>query len=170
MILTWKKFLISILFLPAWAFNFAPKPEEAYFPPASSTPVSDLLAQNSPKSGTSTLSDTIYLPSGETLKLTPYSPIELMIMEEAVLAGVDTELALKIADCESQFRNVPNFKYDGESGRYTAYGIFQITKSTADLTGLNLDRRKIEDNIKMGIHLLKTDGVGHWKESRDCWE
>ena len=73
-----------------------------------------------------------------------------------------------IAQCESKWQNIPNHLYDGENGRYTAYGPFQILKSTARNYSKE-DRREVYTNIDIAIEIYKTEGTTPWNESRYCW-
>jgi hypothetical protein len=100
-------------------------------------------------------------------------PVEPLTIEEKIVAkaienNLDPKLLLSIAKCESQFLNVPNYLYDGEDGRYTAYGPFQILKSTA-LNYSEKDRRDIDNNIEIAMLLFKDRGSQPWNESKSCW-
>ena len=85
--------------------------------------------------------------------------------------GIDERIPLEIARAESNFKNVPNFKYDGEGGRYTAYGIFQFTRTTwkSFCTPDPADRMDIEKNIDCGVRMLSEKRISHWNESRFLW-
>ena len=77
---------------------------------------------------------------------------------------------LAIAGAESKFRNVPNFKYTNESGHYTAFGIFQITRTTfKSLCGDPADRMDIQKNIECAMKIAKESGLHHWSESQENW-
>jgi hypothetical protein len=83
---------------------------------------------------------------------------------------VDCDLAIKIADAESNFKNVPNHKYTDEKGKYTAYGVFQITRTTyKSFCGNPSERMDIEKNIDCGLHIMEVSGVQHWNESKSEW-
>lgn len=105
------------------------------------------------------------------LKIAPTSPEDL-IRHYSKLYGIDPTLPLKIAYAESQYKNVPNYKYDGESGRYTAFGIFQFLKSTwiTYCSPNPLDRMDIEKNIECGVKMIANGQESHWNESRGAWE
>lgn len=75
----------------------------------------------------------------------------------------------RIAQCESEWKNIPNHLYDGEGGRYTAYGPFQILKSTARNYSKE-DRREVYTNIDIAIKIYKAEGTTPWNESRYCWK
>ena len=73
-----------------------------------------------------------------------------------------------IARCESKYRNIPNYLYDGEGGRYTAFGPFQILKSTAARYSLK-DRRDPGENVRIAVALYRARGSRPWNPSRQCW-
>lgn len=85
--------------------------------------------------------------------------------------GIDERIPLEVARAESNYKNVPNFKYDGEKGRYTAYGIFQFTRTTwkGFCTPDPTDRMDIEKNIECGVRMLSEGRISHWSESRSMW-
>jgi len=84
---------------------------------------------------------------------------------------LNTELNLKVAKAESQLKNVCNYKYTSETGRYTACGIYQITRSTyRSYCGDPKDRFDIDKNIECAMVIMSTSGYHHWKESQDKWE
>ena len=94
--------------------------------------------------------------------------IEDYIIWRAMENGIPASHLLAVAKCESSFKNVPNHLYDGEDGRYTAYGPFQILKSTAKRYSLN-DRRNPKYNIEMAILIYLNEGLTPWNESKSCW-
>ena len=71
----------------------------------------------------------------------------------------------KILDClarnESGWNNIPNYLYDGEDGRFTAWGPFQILKSTA-LRYSTEDRRDEFENVRIAIDIYKNEGTQPW--------
>lgn len=75
----------------------------------------------------------------------------------------------RVAQCESKWQNVPNYLYDGESGRFTAYGPFQIVKSTA-IRYSDEDRKDPYANVRIAITLFHNEGFQPWSESSDCWQ
>lgn len=82
------------------------------------------------------------------------------IKRYADLYGVPKDLALDVADCESDFRaNVY-----GDGGR--AYGTYQFHKKTFELfskkLGEKLDYFDLEDNIRLAIWALANDRGHHW--------
>lgn len=81
----------------------------------------------------------------------------------------DATLALNVAYAESQFRNVPNYKYDGENGKYTAYGPFQLTRTFyKSFCGNPMERLIVEKNIECAVKVMYTrkNALNHWKESK----
>lgn len=78
---------------------------------------------------------------------------------------------MAIAESESEFKNVPNYLYDGENGYRTAYGIFQITRTTySHFCGDPAERKNITKNIECAMIILTESGDHHWNPSRYSWE
>lgn len=106
----------------------------------------------------------------EQIKEEKILTIEEKIVQEAIKRDYSPEKALAIANAESRFKNVPNFKYDGEDGYYTAYGIFQITRTTYKHFCGNPDERlDVDKNIECALKILSQGGESHWNESRHVW-
>ena len=72
-----------------------------------------------------------------------------------------------IATKESKWRNVPNYLYDGENGIYTAFGPFQILKSTATKYSKN-DRRDPYANVRIAVEIFRNEGVYPWLVWQQC--
>lgn len=122
------------------------------------------------------LSMTLLLSSipGKTIEyVAPEPPKELSVQEKIVKYasdyGVNVEIMLDIADDESDFKGGPNYLYTGEDGRYTAYGIFQITRTTWKTycgEDTSLEQRSNEDkNIECAMKIASKSGYHHWDES-----
>ena len=81
--------------------------------------------------------------------------------------NADLSLAIKIADCES------NWDVDAKNSKSTAYGVFQMLNGTFEhvkkLSGLPLKRGVLKDEVEAAIWLLKNEGVKHWNASAKCW-
>lgn len=110
------------------------------------------------------LSDTHVIASGGPF----LSDIEALIISKAVANQISPDLLLRIAKCESDYQNIPNYLYDGEDGRYTAFGPFQILRSTA-LRYSDKDRRIIENNVDIAVQIFKNEGTTPWKLTKFCW-
>lgn len=96
--------------------------------------------------------------------------IEGKIIKKANEYGLDPDVMLAIADAESNFENVPNYLYDGEDGKYTAFGIFQITRTTfRHFCGDPDDRKDIDKNIECAMVIASESGLHHWSESKSMW-
>ena len=105
---------------------------------------------------------------------TPEPIVELSI-EERILTGaenlgINPQLALAVAKCES------GLDQGAKNPNSTASGIFQFLKSTWKSTlermGLpeHLDVFDASSNIMAGLWLMKQDGAStHWYPSEDCW-
>jgi hypothetical protein len=96
--------------------------------------------------------------------------VVVLIKKKCDNYDVDCSLALKIVKAESNYKNVPNFLYTNEKGKYTAYGIFQITRTTYKaFCGDPKERMDIEKNIDCGLKIMQDSGVQHWSESKRNW-
>lgn len=93
------------------------------------------------------------------------------IKRKCVDFEVNCDLAIKIAKAESNFKNVPNYKYTDEKGKFTAYGIFQILRSTyKQFCGNPNERMDIDKNIECGLKIMQNSGYQHWSESEVNWK
>ncbi|MBI3633404.1 MAG: transglycosylase SLT domain-containing protein [Candidatus Vogelbacteria bacterium] len=83
-----------------------------------------------------------------------------LIKKYAEQYGVRVDLAISIADCESDFK----VNARGDSGK--AYGIYQFHKPTFDMfskkLGEKLDYFSTEDNIKLAMWAMANDKGFHW--------
>ncbi len=97
--------------------------------------------------------------------------VEEKIVAKAEEYGLKPNTMLAIAKAESKYRNVPNFKYTGESGYYTAAGIFQITKTTyRSFCGSDISERwDVDMNIECAMRIASSSGLHHWSESAANW-
>lgn len=97
--------------------------------------------------------------------------VEEKIEIKAKEYGLRPNTMLAIAKAESRYRNVPNFKYTGESGYYTAAGIFQITKTTyRSYCGSDISERwDVDKNIDCAMRIASSSGLHHWSESASNW-
>lgn len=85
--------------------------------------------------------------------------IERLVREEFV----DAPIMVKVARCESQFKNVP-----GKSSN--DFGPFQVNYvHLKTLAAMGLDREKVEDNIKYARYLYNKNGLKDWENSKKCW-
>lgn len=142
----WEQFLISLLFIPVFAFNpiigllNADKTEESY-PPTSSTPVSDYLNEQN-------------IPYEPTL-----SDIQLIILEQAVLYGVDGSFALDLAAIESGFSPY------ARNASSTAKGLFQFLDSTWMNFCRNVTPQEVFNptlNARCAMRIISEGGINHW--------
>jgi ADP-heptose:LPS heptosyltransferase len=72
-----------------------------------------------------------------------------------------------IAEKESKWQNIPNHLYDGENGKYTAFGPFQILKSTAARYS-GEDRRDPYANIRIALKIFYNEGLTPWLVKEQC--
>lgn len=90
---------------------------------------------------------------------TEQQKIERLVREEFT----DAPIMIKVARCESRFKNVPGELSDD-------FGPFQINYiHLPELTKLDLDRTSIEDNIKFARILYTRGGLQPWENSKHCW-
>ena len=100
---------------------------------------------------------------------TESSDIKSIIISKACYNYIDSDLLLKIAECES------GLKPDAQNPRSTASGIFQFLTSTfiyyAQAYGLSTDNKNDpEIQAELAARMIRDKGLSHWNESRDCWE
>lgn len=94
------------------------------------------------------------------------------IVETSTKYGIDTDTALRIAQCESSLR-----QYDetGDVIRGTVnaldIGVFQINERyhLNKSQKLGFDIYKSQDNIEYAMWLMKNEGNRHWNWSKPCW-
>lgn len=90
--------------------------------------------------------------------------IKAYIIEVSEQYGIDSELPLKIAECESNFRNICCYL-----GCKFGQGIYQFEPITwAEQCEGEIDNPK--DNIDCAIKLLSRDEKWRWNNSRSEWE
>lgn len=86
--------------------------------------------------------------------------------------GIDPNVALGIAKCESDFKQ---YSDDGQVIRgaqnHNDVGIFQINEQyhldRSEKLGFNL--YSTEGNIAYAMYLMKKEGTRHWNWSKPCW-
>ena len=84
----------------------------------------------------------------------------------------DVPAMIKVASCESQFRQ---FTKDGtilQNSKSSAVGVFQIMASIhQDLAdqNLGLDIYTVQGNVAYAKYLYDTQGLKPWAASRACW-
>jgi len=102
----------------------------------------------------------------------PPQTVENQIVEYARKEGVDPQLPMKIAYCESTHRQ---FDEDGSVLRGKAnpqdVGVFQINEyyHLADSKKLGYDIHTQEGNIAYAMQLYKKQGSRPWNWSKPCW-
>ena len=95
-----------------------------------------------------------------------------LVAEKAEEAGVSKDLALRIAFCESTYRQ---FADDGKPLRGIHnpgdVGLFQINETyhikQSIKLGYNIE--STEGNIDYAMYLLKKSGAQPWSASKPCW-
>lgn len=84
--------------------------------------------------------------------------IERLVREEFK----DAPIMVEVARCESGFKNVPS-----PTGDFGPYQVNQVHLKT--LAEMELDRTKVEDNIKYARYLYMKNGLRDWQNSKGCW-
>lgn len=101
----------------------------------------------------------------------PLDSTEAIKAEIVNVFGKDSEIMLKVAECES---NTSQFNKDGSVIRgienNSDYGIFQInTYYWLDISNkLSYNIYTIEGNIKMAKYIYEKQGIRAWKASSHC--
>lgn len=145
MIAKWKQLLISIIFIPVLAYN----------------PISGLLKDEPKEIEPSFITDSPNKEKilGEVREYTEQEKIELIILEQAVLFGVDPDLALYLAKIES------NYNPYARNPSSTAKGIYQFLDSTWLNFCHNVAPEEVYDpelNAKCAMRILSEGGIVHW--------
>ena len=106
----------------------------------------------------------------------PTSASGQMIYDQIIVSsakyGIHADTALRIARCESNFRQ---YNSDGEvlRGKQNSAdaGVFQINeKYHLDRSqDLDLDIHQTQGNIEYAMWLMKKEGNRHWNWSKPCW-
>lgn len=98
-------------------------------------------------------------------------PKPLSIKEKVEAEFGAGHIMVRIARAESEFKNVPNYLYDGEDGYRTAYGPFQITRSTYAGYGCGhpSERLEVDKNIACARIIYDKAGTADWRWSKAMW-
>ena len=98
----------------------------------------------------------------------PYTREEVkqLIHVHAAAYGIDADLPLAIAHCES------GFKWNAANSRSSASGVFQYLSGTWRSTKEGRKGTSVfntEAHIKMAVAHIATIGTAAWNASRGCW-
>jgi hypothetical protein len=95
----------------------------------------------------------------------------LQVREQVRVAFLRTPIMVKIAKCESGFRQYSGGGIPLKNKHSSAIGTFQVMYSlhhrTAKKLGFNI--KTTEGNIAYAKHLYRTEGTRPWRASRHCW-
>lgn len=116
--------------------------------------------------------DNLTVVNEQALENLPGLTIEQLIRSYSKEYGINEELAVGMAFCESTLRQ---FNENGEVLRGIVnsqdVGVFQINEKyhldTSSDLGLNI--YTAPGNIEYAMWLMQKEGVRHWKASRPCW-
>lgn len=113
----------------------------------------------------------LIVPEGETkvqIK-TDKEFIKEIITMKAKEYGVNAQVAIKIAECESSLK-VDAFNPSNRDGSNDS-GVFQINSvhhTTTQSLGLDV-KGSMYDNIEYAMMLMKENGTRDWYSSQHCW-
>ena len=98
--------------------------------------------------------------------------LKQLIKDKAQEIGIDSRVAMKIAFCESTYRqfNSQGQVLRGENNPNDV-GVFQINEKfhQEKSAALGFNIYTTEGNIDYALWLIKNEGSRHWKWSRRCW-
>lgn len=92
--------------------------------------------------------------------------VQALIRAYARAHGIDPQLPLAIAACESGFR------WNAANGRSSARGVFQYLSGTWRSTEEGRNGASVLDadaNIRMAVSAIARSGTTPWAASRRCW-
>lgn len=99
--------------------------------------------------------------------------IKELIVNEAFKKDLDPQLGLRIARCESHFRQIDEKTGETLRGVHNPkdVGVFQINETyhLEEAKKLEFDIYTLEGNVGYAMHILKRDGARHWNWSKPCW-
>lgn len=90
-----------------------------------------------------------------------------LIRVHAAAYGIDANLPLAIAHCES------GFKWNAANSRSSASGVFQYVSGTWRRTREGRKGTSVFDteaHIRMAVAQIATLGTAAWNASRGCWD
>ena len=146
-------------------------PDNVIYKPIVETPVRPAItnvAAKSSKSSPSTLSRTVTTRKARR-QLRAYSKEEVieLIKIHAARVGLDPEIPLEIARCES------GYQWDVRNKTSTATGVFQYLRGTWARTSEGRKGTSVQDadaNIRMAVSHIAIRGTSPWNESKHCWD
>ena len=92
--------------------------------------------------------------------------VQALIRVHARAHGIDPQLPLAIAACESGFR------WNAANGRSSARGVFQYLSGTWRSTEDGRNGASVLDaeaNVRMAVSTIARSGTAPWAASRRCW-
>lgn len=96
----------------------------------------------------------------------------MKIREKAIEYGLNPNKMVAIAIAESGMNLDAgwNYRYKEDPDYYTAYGVYQVVRSTYEQFCGHPDERFDEDkNIECGMIIASESGLHHWNESKSQW-
>lgn len=93
------------------------------------------------------------------------------IIETGKKYGIDADKALRIARCESNFRQYNGNEVLRGAQNPADAGVFQINEKyhLNKSQALGFDIHNTHDNIEYAMWLMKNEGIRHWNWSKPCW-
>jgi hypothetical protein len=101
-----------------------------------------------------------------TLRAYTKEEVQALIRAHARAHGIDPQLPLAIAECESGFR------WNAANGRSSARGVFQYLSGTWRSTDEGRNGASVLDaeaNIRMAVSTIARSGPTPWAASQRCW-
>jgi hypothetical protein len=106
-------------------------------------------------------------PPGSGFRPYTRDEVKQLIRVHAAAYGIDADLPLAIAHCES------GFKWNAANARSSARGVFQYLSGTWRSTKEGRKGTSVFDteaHIKMAVAHIATLGTAAWNASRGCWD
>lgn len=93
--------------------------------------------------------------------------VEEIIRHYAGIYGVNEQVAINIAKCESGLNPEAKNKYSSAKGVYQFIdGTFAYYSEKFSTTGTVLNAK---DNIELAMKVMGKYGTSDWEESKKCW-
>jgi hypothetical protein len=106
-------------------------------------------------------------PPGHGFRAYTREEVKHLIRVHAAAYGIDANLPLAIAHCES------GFKWNAANSRSSASGVFQYVSGTWRRTREGRKGTSVFDteaHIRMAVAQIATLGTAAWNASRGCWD
>ena len=121
------------------------------------------------QTATTTQSDTEIATTTSPIPFNQFDPVHVEAKVRTIFA--DIPVMIKIAKCESNFRQFDssgNPLYGGTGGMV---GVFQVAAAVHNKAsrGLNYDINSLDGNLAYALYLYENEGTVPWLASAHCW-